>query len=204
MSSVEAVPLGAQSAGAEDLAATMASLGEDARRASRTLSRATTQQKTAALRAMAQAIRDRAPDILRANRLDLEAAAASGLGPALTDRLRLDEKRLAGIALGVDDIAALEDPVGTTIRAWERPNGLHIARVRVPLGVIGIIYESRPNVTADAGALCLKSGNAVILRGGKESFHSSTAIHAALVDGLLAADLPAAAISLVPVKDRAA
>ncbi len=134
----------------------------------------------------------------------MEAARAKGLSGAMLDRLALDAGRIEGMARGVEDIAALADPIGTTIAQWTRPNGLDIARVRVPLGVIGIIYESRPNVTCDAGSLCLKSGNAAILRGGSESAHSSRAIHACLVEGLAAAGLPAASIQLVPTTDRAA
>ncbi|MFO1401543.1 MAG: glutamate-5-semialdehyde dehydrogenase [Steroidobacteraceae bacterium] len=146
----------------------------------------------------------RVADILAANEADMAAATAAGLGAAMLDRLKLDAKRVEAIARGLDDIVALGDPVGTVIAEWTRPNGLRIQRVRVPLGVVGIIYESRPNVTADAGALCLKSGNAVILRGGSESMRSSAAIHACLVTGLQAAGLPLAAIQLVPTNDREA
>jgi glutamate-5-semialdehyde dehydrogenase len=163
-----------------------------------------TSAEDAALAAVAAALRARAADILAANARDMKAGEAAGLPAAMLDRLRLDAARVEAMATGVEQVAALPDPVGTVIAEWERPNGLRIQRVRVPLGVIGIIYESRPNVTCDAGALCLKSGNAAILRGGSESHHSSTAIHACLVEGLRAAALPEACIQLVPTTDRAA
>ncbi|OLP56211.1 glutamate-5-semialdehyde dehydrogenase [Rhizobium rhizosphaerae] len=182
----------------------MAEIGARARAARRPLAVATTAQKNAALLAMAEAILARQSEILEANARDVAAARAAGVAGSFLDRLLLDQGRLAGIAAALRDIAALPDPVGTVIAAWERPNGLKIERVRTPLGVIGVIYESRPNVTADAGALCLKAGNAVILRGGSDSVHSSRAIHACLVEGLEAAGLPADAIQLVPVTDRAA
>jgi glutamate-5-semialdehyde dehydrogenase len=153
---------------------------------------------------MAQALRHNLPAILSANAEDLADAKNTGATAAFTDRLRLDEKRLASVADGVEVVRKLEDPVGAVTESWTRPNGMTLERVRVPLGVIGVIYESRPNVTADAGALCLKAGNAVILRGGSDSFRSSRAIHAALVEGLRSAKLPEAAISLVPTRDRAA
>jgi len=186
------------------LAAAMHALGMEARAAARRLALASTEQKNAALRKTATAIRSDTAAILAANALDLEAARAKGVSGAFLDRLRLDAMRLEATASGLDEIATLADPVGSVLAAWTRPNGLAIERVRVPLGVIGIIYESRPNVTADAGALALKAGNAAVLRGGSESFHSSRAIHACLVRGLVAADLPEAAISLVPTTDRAA
>src|SRR6056297_1743416 len=182
----------------------MAELGREARAAGRALAQAPAGARDAALQAAAALLRARTPQILEANREDLEAARARGLSGALLDRLALDEARVEAMARGVEDIAALPDPLGRTLAEWTRPNGLVIRRVSVPLGVIGIIYESRPNVTADAGALCLKSGNAVILRGGSESFHSSGAIHACLVEGLRAAGLPEDAIQRVPVTDRAA
>jgi glutamate-5-semialdehyde dehydrogenase len=182
----------------------MAPIGRAAVAAAEVLSLATTGQKNAALGAAAASLRARAGEILAANARDVKAGAAAGLGAALLDRLALDATRVEAMARGVEQIAALPDPIGTVIAAWQRPNGLRIERVRVPLGVIGIIYESRPNVTCDAGALCLKSGNAAILRGGSESQHSSTAIHACLVDGLRAAGLPEACIQLVPTTDRAA
>lgn len=182
----------------------MAPIGRAAVEAAQVLACATTGQKNAALTAAAAALRVRVPDILAANARDMTAGEASGLSGAMLDRLKLDEARIEAMAQGVEQIAALPDPVGTVIAEWERPNGLRIQRVRVPLGVIGIIYESRPNVTCDAGALCLKSGNAAILRGGSESHHSSVAIHACLVDGLRAAGLPEACIQLVPTTDRAA
>jgi len=189
---------------APDIATVMDRLGRDAVAAAQVLALATTQQKNAALANMASALRGGRDALLVANAVDMDAARAKGLSAAMLDRLALDEKRVEAMARGVEDIAALADPVGTVSAHWTRPNGLDIARVRVPLGVIGIIYESRPNVTCDAGALCLKSGNAAILRGGSESAHSSRAIHECLVAGLEAAGLPGAAIQLVPTTDRAA
>jgi glutamate-5-semialdehyde dehydrogenase len=182
----------------------MQQIGRAAVAAEAELALATTATKNHALAAAATAVRTHATDILAANEADMKAASAAGLGAAMLDRLKLDAKRIEAIARGLDEIAALPDPVGTVIADWTRPNGLRIQRVRVPLGVIGIIYESRPNVTADAGALCLKSGNAAILRGGSESTRSSAAIHACLVAGLAAAGLPLAAIQLVPTSDREA
>ena len=192
-----------QASGTE-IATLMDRLGRDAAAAASVLALASTAVKNAALAKIAASLRARAPELLAANAKDLEAARAKGLSGAMLDRLALDEARVEAMARGVEDIAALADPIGATIAQWTRPNGLDIARVRVPLGVIGIIYESRPNVTCDAGSLCLKSGNAAILRGGSESVHSSRAIHACLVEGLLAAGLPAASIQLVPTTDRAA
>jgi glutamate-5-semialdehyde dehydrogenase len=186
------------------LVATMRELGAHAKDAARELALASTETKNKALTAAAAAMRRATPAILAANAKDVEAAKARGVTGAFLDRLLLNEKRIAATADGLDDIAQLPDPVGATMAAWDRPNGLKIERVRVPLGVIGIIYESRPNVTADAGALALKAGNACILRGGSESTHSSRAIHACFVQGLRAAGLPEAAISLVPTTDRAA
>src|SRR5687768_5069184 len=182
----------------------MQPLGRDAVAAAEVLALASSDTKNRALTAAASALRAGAADLLAANARDMEAARAKGLSGAMLDRLALDEKRIEAMAGGVEAIAALTDPIGTTVAQWTRPNGLDIARVRVPLGVIGIIYESRPNVTCDAGALCLKSGNAAILRGGSESVHSSRAIHACLTAGLEAAGLPAAAIQIVPTTDRAA
>ena len=179
-------------------------LGRQARAAQRAIALATPETKTRALLATADALRASAAAVLDANAIDLSAAHASGMAASFVDRLTLDASRLDAIAAGVADIAALADPVGTVLSAWTRPNGMQIERVRVPIGVIGIIFESRPNVTADAGALCLKSGNAAILRGGSDSFHSSRAIHACLAKGLAAANLPEAAIQLVPTTDRAA
>ncbi len=187
-----------------DIVSLMDTLGRAAVGAARELAQATTLAKNAALLSAAAAIRMQAPTITSANRIDMEQARARDLSSALLDRLLLDDKRIESIAKGLEDIAALADPVGSLIAEWTRPNGLLIQRVRVPLGVVGIIYESRPNVTADAGALCLKSGNAVILRGGSESQHSSRAIHECLLMGLRAAQLPEAAIQLVPTTDRAA
>ncbi|MFO1394881.1 MAG: glutamate-5-semialdehyde dehydrogenase [Steroidobacteraceae bacterium] len=185
-----------------ELAATMDAIGRAAVEAAHVLAQASRASKDAALEAAAAAIRTRRATILEQNALDLEAARAAGLGAAMLDRLALDDGRLDAIASGLSAVAMLADPVGTVIAEWTRPNGLRIQRVRVPLGVIGVIYESRPNVTADAGALCLKSGNAVILRGGSESRRSSAAIHACLVAGLEAAGLPATCIQLVPTADR--
>jgi glutamate-5-semialdehyde dehydrogenase len=182
----------------------MKELGRAARGASAELAKATTRAKNTALAAAAGAIRAATDDIIAANQTDLEKARKNDIKDAFIDRLTLNEERIEAMAKGLEAIAELPDPVGQSIGDWTRPNGLRIERVRVPLGVIGIIYESRPNVTADAGALCLKSGNAAILRGGSESFHSSQAIHACLVHGLKVAGLPEAAIQLVPTTDRAA
>jgi glutamate-5-semialdehyde dehydrogenase len=187
-----------------DVAATMDALGRAAVAAAQSLAHADTATKNAALKAAAAALRNQSAAILAANRIDMQQAMERGLASAMLDRLKLDDSRIAAMANGLEDIAALDDPIGTVIAQWTRPNGMLIQRVRVPLGVIGIIYESRPNVTADAGALCLKSGNAVILRGGSESTQSSRAIHACLLAGLRAANLPEAAIQLVPTTDRAA
>ena len=188
----------------EDVDALLTRLGKAARAAGTALGGASTEAKNTALLAAAAEIRARAGDILEANATDMKTARDSGLGAARLDRLALDETRIEGIARGLEEVAALADPVGDVIAEWTRPNGLRISRVRVPLGVIGIIYESRPNVTADAGALSLKSGNAAILRGGSESHRSSRAIHACLRRGLAAGDLPETAIQLVPTSDRAA
>lgn len=182
----------------------MLGLGQAARQAARTLAIADTAQKNAALLAMADAIEEEEARILKANARDAEAARSANVSEAFIDRLSLDPERVATIAAGVRTIAALDDPVGAMIAEWDRPNGLHIERVRTPLGVIGIIYESRPNVTADAGALCLKSGNASLLRGGTDSRQSSAAIHECMVKGLKAAGLPATAIQLVPTAERTA
>lgn len=182
----------------------MAELGRKARAAAGPLAIASAERKHAALIAMADALLRRKDLILNANVLDVAAAEAVGTAASFIDRLKLDETRIRAMADGIRAIAALRDPVGEVMTEWDRPNGLHIERVRTPLGVIGVIYESRPNVTADAGALCLKAGNAVILRGGSDSAHSSREIHAALAEGLKAAGLPEAAIQMVPVTDRAA
>ena len=189
---------------AGDLAGLMAGMGRSAKDAARTLAHAPRPVKDSALRQAAAALRDAVPAILAANAEDVTQARARGLAASMLDRLTLDAKRIEAIAAGLESVAELGDPVGTVLAAWTRPNGLRIERVRVPIGVIGIIYESRPNVTADAGALCLKAGNAAILRGGSESAQSSQAIHACLVEGLRAAGLPEAAVQLVPVTDRAA
>ena len=187
-----------------DLGELMERLGRNAVAAASVLARAGTGAKNAALGAAAAAVRAGAAGILAANERDLSAARAGNLTGALLDRLALDGTRVESMARGIEDVMALPDPVGAIAAEWQRPNGLRIQRVRVPLGVIGIIYESRPNVTADAGALCLKSGNAVILRGGSESRHSNAAIHACLREGLGAAGLPVDCIQLVPTTDRAA
>ena len=182
----------------------MAGIGRDARAAARVLALAPAAQKSRALAAMASAIRAGKAAILAANAEDISEAQRGGMTGAFLDRLRLDDGKIEGIAKGIETVAALSDPVGAVTESWTRPNGMTIERVRVPLGVIGIIYESRPNVTADAGALCLKSGNAAILRGGSDSTYSSRAIHTALTQGLREAGLPEAAIQLIPTRDRAA
>ncbi len=184
--------------------ALMQELGRAARAAAPVLAAASRDQKDRALRASAAALRRDASKILAANAQDMRAAEGRDLSAALLDRLRLDAARVEAMARGLEDIASLPDPVGRVLAQWTRPNGLRIARVAVPLGVLGIIYESRPNVTADAGALCLKSGNAVILRGGSESLHSTAAIHDGLVAGLREAGLPEACVQRVPVADREA
>lgn len=188
----------------DDIPAVMAELGRNAKAAAMELATATSDQKTAALMAAADAVWDQRADIIAANAKDLEYGRAKGLTPAMMDRLMLDEERIGAIADSLRTVAGQDDPVGAVIAEWDMPSGLHIRRVRTPLGVIGVIYESRPNVTADAGALCLKAGNAVILRGGSESFHSAGALHACLVEGLKSAGLPEAAVQLVPTRDRAA
>jgi glutamate-5-semialdehyde dehydrogenase len=185
-----------------DAASLLASLGRAARDAASALALAPSEQKNRALREAARALRAQQETILTANARDLDEARE--LAPAMRDRLMLDPSRIEAMARGLVTVAGLPDPVGTVLAEWTRPNGLHIQRVRVPLGVIGIIYEARPNVTADAGALCLKAGNAVILRAGSDSFHSSRAIAACLAEGLVAAGLPEASIQLVPTTDRAA
>ncbi|MEV8465519.1 glutamate-5-semialdehyde dehydrogenase [Fluviibacterium sp. DFM31] len=187
-----------------DIPAVMAQLGANARAAAAALAVASPQTKTDALNAGAAAIEAAIPAILAANDKDMAFGRDKGLSPAMLDRLKLDEDRIRGIAAGLRAVAGQADPVGEVIAEWDRPNGLHIRRVRTPLGVVGVIYESRPNVTVDAGALCLKAGNAVILRGGSESFHSSGALHACLVQGITSVGLPAEAVQLVPTRDRAA
>ncbi|MGB7854555.1 MAG: glutamate-5-semialdehyde dehydrogenase [Pseudolabrys sp.] len=190
--------------GSSDIAAAMGKIGRRARAAARALALAPADQKNRALGAMAAAVRAQTSLILAANAEDVAEARAAGVTGAFLDRLALDPARADAIAAGIDAVRGLKDPVGTVMESWTRPNGMRIERVRVPLGVIGIIYESRPNVTADAGALCLKSGNAAILRGGSDSMRSSRAILTALTEGLRAANLPEAAIQLVPTRDRAA
>ncbi|RHZ90958.1 glutamate-5-semialdehyde dehydrogenase [Cereibacter sphaeroides] len=187
-----------------DVTMLMREIGIRARAAAAELAFAEPSRKEEALNAAAEAMLARSDEILEANGRDLAFGAEKGLTPAMMDRLKLDAARIDGIVEGLRAVAGQPDPVGQVIAEWDRPSGLHIRRVRTPLGVVGVIYESRPNVTADAGALCLKSGNAVILRGGSESFHSSGAIHAALQDGLRQAGLPVDAIQRVPTRDRAA
>jgi glutamate-5-semialdehyde dehydrogenase len=187
-----------------DVRAAMRDIGRRARAAARELANAPAEKKNRALHAAARLLRESAAGILAANGRDLAEARAKDLSPALIDRLALDPGRIDAIARGLEEVAALPDPVGRTLATFARPNGLAIERVATPLGVVGVIYESRPNVTADAGALCLKSGNAVVLRGGSDSFHSSAAIHACLADGLKEAGLPEAAIARVPFASREA
>jgi glutamate-5-semialdehyde dehydrogenase len=187
-----------------DYALALEAMGKRARAAARRLATLPAGVKDDALRAMAGAVRRRAGEIAKANARDLEGARAAGLSPAMIDRLTLDAKRIEAMAGGIDVVIGLPDPVGETIRAWRRPNGMSIARVRVPIGVIAIIYESRPNVTADTASLCLKSGNAIVLRGGKEAFHSNQAIAAILAEAIAEAGAPADAIQFIPWTDRAA
>ncbi|WP_068070611.1 glutamate-5-semialdehyde dehydrogenase [Novosphingobium lentum] len=189
---------------ADPVEAQVHALARAARTAQRVLARLPDATKADALRRAGEALRAHQPAILQANLRDMTAGAANGLSDAMLDRLRLDPARLAAIADAVADVAALPDPVGTVIDRSERPNGLALSRVRVPIGVIGIIFESRPNVTADAAALCVRSGNAALLRGGSEAVHSNRAIHAALVEGLVAGGVPAEAVQLMPTQDRAA
>ena len=191
-------------ASADKLEVIMREIGRGARQAAHALALATASQKNRALAAMADAIRSYRSAILAANADDVAEAKSDGATSAFLDRLTLDAKRIEAMAHGLDVIRKLKDPVGTILASWRRPNGMRIERVRVPLGVVGVIYESRPNVTADAGALGLKAGNAVVLRGGSEGFRSARAIHEAMVEGLTAAKLPAAAITLVPTRERAA
>src|SRR5450631_1140703 len=186
------------------LADIMRAIGRSARDAAARLELASSDQKNRALTAAAAALRASSRGILAANELDMQDAASHGAANAMLDRLRLDEERVEAMARGLESIEQLPDPIGTVLAEWVRPNGMVIQRRRVPLGVIGIIYESRPNVTADAGALCLKSGNAVILRGGSESMRSNAAIHASLQEGLKVAGLPGSCIQRVPTTDRAA
>ena len=182
----------------------MRETGQRAKSAARVLALTPAAQKDKALTGMAKAIRTRQAHILSANADDIAEAKAAGATPAFLDRLALDERRIAAVADGLEAVRALGDPVGMVTERWTRPNGMTIERVRVPIGVVGIIYESRPNVTADAASLCLKAGNAAILRGGSESYRSNQAIHAALIEGMQAASLPEAAIALVPSRDRSA
>src|SRR6187431_1484832 len=190
--------------GSGDIAATMSEIGRSAKAAARVLALASTDQKNRALGGMAAAIRASRSDILAANADDLADGKAAGLSAAALDRLTLNGPRVEAMAEGLDVVRGLADPVGRVTETWTRPNGMTIERVKVPLGVVGVIYESRPNVTADAGALCLKAGNAAILRGGSESFRTCGVIAEALAEGLAAAGLPRTAIQLVPTRDRAA
>ncbi len=189
---------------AQDVAALVAELGERAKRAAAALRNARTEAKDRALGEAARLIRAESSAILAANALDIAAAKKAGMNEALQDRLLLTAARVEAMAKGLDDIVALPDPVGTVVEQWQRPNGLSISRVRVPIGVIGVIYEARPNVTSDAGALCIKSGNVVVLRGGSDSFHSSRAIVELLRRALKSAGLPEDCVQLVPTTDRAA
>jgi glutamate-5-semialdehyde dehydrogenase len=186
----------------DDVGVIMARIGAAARDAAGPMAQASTEAKNKALTVAAETVLASLAEILTSNTVDVEAAKEKGLSAAMIDRLVLTKDRIEAMAKGLGEIAALDDPVGAVIAEWDRPNGLHISRVRVPLGVIGVIYESRPNVTADAGALCLKSGNPAILRGGSESFHSSRAIFQALQAGVSAADLPDGALQLIPTRDR--
>lgn len=188
----------------DNIPALMLDIGRRAKAASGALAYATAAQKADALRTAAEAVLARTGDILAANAQDMSFGRDKGLSPAMLDRLMLDEARIAGIAVGLRAVADQADPIGEIVAQWDMDSGLHIERVRTPLGVIGVIYESRPNVTADAGALCVKSGNAVILRGGSESFHSSGVLVECLTEGLRAAGLPEDAIQRVPTRDRAA
>jgi glutamate-5-semialdehyde dehydrogenase len=190
--------------GGATLTATMTAMGHAAREGARALRLATPEIRTAAIRAMADGIRARASEILAANARDLARAGANGLTAPMVERLMLDEKRLEGVAAGIEAVAQIPDPIGTEIARWTRPNGLDIARVRTPIGVLAVIYESRPNVTADAAALAVRSGNAAILRGGSECIESNLAIHAAVADGLAAAGLPGSCVQMVATPDRAA
>jgi len=185
-----------------DITKMIDTIGSAARAAAVTLASAPAAQKQQALEAAADAIWASRDHIIAENKKDMAFGAEKGLSPAMMDRLMLDEARIEGMVAGLRAVAAQEDPVGAVTEEWTQPSGLHIQRVRTPIGVIGVIYESRPNVTADAGALCLKSGNAVILRGGSESLHSATAIHGCLVQGLVQAGLPAGAIQIIPTRDR--
>ncbi|MDA0655604.1 MAG: glutamate-5-semialdehyde dehydrogenase [Proteobacteria bacterium] len=194
----------ASMANLEDVAATVRDIATSAREATYALATTDSDTRDYALRAAASSIRDHAEDIKQENAKDMAFGKEKGLNDAMLDRLALDDGRIEAMAVGLETVAALPDPLGRTLAAWDRPNGLHISRVSVPLGVIGIIYESRPNVTADAGGLCLKSGNAAVLRGGSESLHSSAKITECLQDGLKAAGLPETAIQLIPTRDRAA
>ncbi len=188
----------------QDIPALMEAIGRRAKDAAAELAFATPEAKRAALEAAATAVEARQDEILAANEKDMAFGRDKGLSAAMLDRLKLDAGRIAGITAGLRAVAAQDDPVGAVIAEWDMPSGLHIQRVRTPLGVVGVIYESRPNVTADAGALCLKSGNAVILRGGSESFHSSGLLVDCLREGLAVAGLPQDAVQLVPTRDRAA
>ena len=187
-----------------DIEQMMVSIGRSARKAAAELATVSEAVRNQALQAAANAIREQASTIIEANKIDMQSATERGLSAAMLDRLGLDDERIEGMALGIESIIGLPDPVGRVLAEWERPNGLRIQRVSVPLGVIGIIYESRPNVTSDAAGLCLKSGNAVILRGGSESFNSSSAIFSCMQSGLHAAGIDPSAVQMIPTTDRAA
>jgi glutamate-5-semialdehyde dehydrogenase len=204
VSIADIAPLLSAVAAAPDIAPEMKAMGRAARVAARRLGLVSTEAKNAALALAAVELRKNTATILAENALDVAELQSAGGSASFLDRLRLTPERIEAMAKGIEEIAALPDPVGAVIAAWDRPNGLHIERVRTPLGVVGVIFESRPNVTADAGALCLKAGNAAILRCGSDSFRSSSAIHRCLVEGLTKAGLPAEAIQLVPTRDRAA
>ena len=190
--------------GAADLENALLAIGREARKAARVLALASPEQKNHALRAAGKILLARQPELLEANALDMAKARGKNLAAAMLDRLMLDDKRIAAIARSLEEIAGLPDPVGRLLETFERPNGLRIERVSTPLGVVGVIFESRPNVTADAGGLCLKAVNAAILRAGSESFHSARLIHSCLVGGLREAGLPETSIQLIPTRDRAA
>ena len=188
----------------EEIRLQLTKIGNDAKKASNALSMASEDKKNQALMNMAELIENNQDEILKANNTDMKKAEEKGISDSFLDRLYLDKDRISSISNGLRSIVELNDPVGEEIGRWQRPNGLDISRVRTPLGVIGVIYESRPNVTADAGALCLKAGNAVILRGGSESFHSSNAIHKFLVQALEDSNLPKHSIQIIPTTDREA
>ena len=187
-----------------DIKDIMEEIGVNAKAAAHTLANVDGEAKNTGLREISSSLRKHSGEIIAANNIDMESSAKKNLGPSMLDRLNINEDRVHSMAKGLEEIASFDDPVGVVTDTWERPNGLQIFRVRVPLGVIGVIYESRPNVTVDAGGLCLKAGNAVILRGGSESFYSSSAIINSMQKGLENADLPANTVQMVPTTDRSA